>query len=98
MLQRAKTAFRVAVPPSLATAIGVASFLIARWSKGAPEPSDIAIGGGLVLVVFLTYGILSFTGFMAPHGTLGVPRAYAWLIVCLVVVAVFGILFYLVPQ
>jgi hypothetical protein len=74
-----------------------AFILATRWSKFADDPtSGVAIMGGLVLVVFLTYFVLALTGFkVSPQGVVDVPRVYAWGILCAIVISVFGVLFFL---
>ena len=95
MLQRAKHAFRVAIPPTAAMVVLGAFILAIRWSKFAAT-FGIAIMGGVVLVVFLTYFVFALMGFkVSPQGVVDVPRVYAWGILCAIVISVFGVLFFL---
>jgi hypothetical protein len=100
MLQRMKDGFRVAAPPSLGIAVVVGFIFITRWSEFADDPIEgIAIGSGLVLVVFLTYFFLALTGFKASQqGVVEVPRVYAWLILSAIVVSVFVVVAYLLAR
>ena len=74
-----------------------ASIVVIRWSKFADDQvAGIATMSGLVLVVFLTYFVLAVTGFNAsPQGVVDAPRIYAWSILGVIAVLVFGVLFYL---
>jgi hypothetical protein len=98
MRSRVLHAFRIAAFPSFGVLILAA--LITVRARSSPFHGDlirdVAIGGGLVLVVFLTYFVLALAGFKAsPQGVVDVPRPYAWLLVSAIVVLVFGVLFYM---
>ena|SRR5215831_18583427 len=96
MSRRITHALRASARPSIIALIGLALAVVTHWSKVADDPrASIFACVGLVLIVFLTFFVLALTGFEeSPQGVVDVPRVYAWSLLFVIVVLVFGVLFY----
>lgn len=90
----------MAMRPSIIVAILMVYVALVRWSKISDQPLIfITAFVSLVLIVFATYFILAAAGFrVSQRGNVDVPRIYAWSLVFLVFVVVFGGLFYLITR
>src|SRR5262245_16164027 len=97
MIERFQHAWRVAAPPSIVIAIvGGLNFLIRRQFAERSQPS-LAVVVGLTLVVFLAYFLFVLIGFKSSSpGVVDAPRIYTWPAVVVILLLVFGLLFYFV--
>jgi hypothetical protein len=96
---RVQHAWRAAAPPAIVTAVVCGLSVVVRWRQSVENPrASVGAAAGLTLVVFLTYFLLVAIGFKASSpGTVQAPRIYMWPTVLVIVLVVFGLLFYVLP-
>ena len=99
MIDRIQHAWRVAAPPSLVVAVLCGLGAVSRRPRFNSDPrGSVAVVAGLTLVVFLTYFLFVLLGFKSSSpGAVDAPRIYTWPAVFVILLLVFGTLFFLLP-
>ena len=85
-----------ALPPAMVVGAGTLLFGAIDMVRRDTRPAVWGvIGVGLAAIVFGTYFILGLAGYrVSRDGSVRIPRPYAWLVVCVVVLAV-GVVAYI---
>ena len=94
---RVQRAWRVAAPPTIVVAVVGALDWLIRWQFANRWQPSLPVVIGLSLVVFLTYFLFVLLGFKSSSpGVVDAPGIYAWPAVFVILLSVFGLLFYFV--